>query len=192
MESYPLYWPEGWKRTDRYRRKENSQFSKGFAAYRDELFTEIRRLGGKKVVLSTSVPLRNDGLPYANFREPEDPGVAVYFEYKGRSMCFACDSYVRVRENLRAVSLTIGALRGIERWGASDMMERAFRGFTAIEDKGRSWRDILDISLPNPTKEDIQLAFKEKARTAHPDVGGSAEKFLELTQARDHALNSLK
>lgn len=194
MEAYPLYWPEGWKRTERYRRKENRQFSKGFATYRDELFVEIRRLGGKKVVLSTNIPLRNDGIPYANFREPEDPGVAVYFEYKRKPMCFACDSYRLVRENLRAVSLTINAIRGLERWGASDMMERAFRGFTAIEDKSGSWMKTLGFEPGELiTKDRIDQRYRSRSLEFHPDrPGGSADKFHALAVAREHALSSLE
>jgi hypothetical protein len=47
IEAYPLYWPEGWKRTESWRRQTNRRFSKGFAASRNELINEIRRLGGK-------------------------------------------------------------------------------------------------------------------------------------------------
>ena len=89
-------------------------------------------MGGSGVILSTNIPLRNDGLPYANSREPNDPGVAVYFQHKKREMCFACDAFKTVRENAYSIGKTIEALRGIERWGASDMMERAFRGFAAL------------------------------------------------------------
>jgi hypothetical protein len=72
------------------------------------------------------VQLRQDGLPYANRRAPSDTGAAVYFSYKGRQMCFACDKWQDVYDNIYAISKTIEALRGIERWGAGDMVEQAF------------------------------------------------------------------
>jgi hypothetical protein len=68
-------------------------------------------MGGSGVILSTNIALRNDGLPYANSREPNDPGVAVYFRYGKREMCFACDAYTTVRENAYAIAKSIEALR---------------------------------------------------------------------------------
>ncbi len=193
MESFPLYWPEGWTRTSPYNRKTNKQFIKNFAIARDQLLHEVSLLSGRNVILSTNIPLRNDGLPYANFREPNDPGVAIYFSYKDRPMCFACDKYSYVRENIRAVSLTIGALRGIERWGASDMMERAFRGFTAIPDKSNDWRQILEFSSGyKPTSEEIDNAFRELAKTYHPDMqGGNTNKMQDLVNAREQARKAM-
>ena len=43
----------------------------------------------------------------------------------------ACDLFREVRLNMHAIGLTIGAMRQIERCGASSMLERAFRGFMA-------------------------------------------------------------
>lgn len=193
IESYPLYWPDGWKRTSYYQRKQNNQFIKSFAVARDQLLHEVSMLGGRNVILSTNIPLRNDGLPYANFREPEDPGVAIYFNYKDRPMCFACDKYRYTRENIRAISLTIGALRGIERWGASDMMERAFRGFAAIEDKSNSWRDVLGFKPDErPTADEIDARFREQVKIHHPDSGGDARKFQLIISAREQARKALE
>jgi hypothetical protein len=45
---------------------------------------------------------------------------------------FACDKFEGVRHNLEAITLTIRAIRQIERCGASSMLERAFRGFSAL------------------------------------------------------------
>ena len=123
-EAFPLYWPEGWKRTA-YRRTSAFKIA-AFGKARDLLLAEIKRMGGTSIVLSTNISLRNDGLPYAGQRNPDDPGVAVYFLYKKRQMSFACDAYRKVEENAYAIAKTIEALRGIERWGASDMMERAY------------------------------------------------------------------
>jgi hypothetical protein len=65
-EAYPLSWPDGWKRVAR---RSRSRFEvSGFGKARDFLLAEIRRMGGTGVILSTNIPLRNDGLPYANSR----------------------------------------------------------------------------------------------------------------------------
>lgn len=128
-----------------------------------------------------------------NAREPEDPGVAVYFEYKGRPMCFACDQYRKTRENIRAISLTIAAIRAIERYGSSDMMERAFRGFTAIpEVTGEPWRTVFGFSATDLiTDEQIDAAFRKLALTEHPDHGGSSERFQRILNARKDARRAI-
>jgi len=38
---------------------------------------------------------------------------------------------------------------------------------------------------------EIEAAFRERVRTAHPDVGGSAQETRLLTEARDLLLGSL-
>lgn len=184
-ESYPLYWPEGWKRTT-YREK--SRFQTGFGAARKLLFDELGRMGASKVILSTSIPLRNDGLPRANVRPDRgDTGVAVYFQRKGKPMVFACDKYTDTCDNIYAIAKTIDAMRGIERWGASDMMERAFRGFSALPEKASSaWRDIIPVKS-EVTMADVDSAFRELAKAHHPDAGGNDERFRQIIQAREDA-----
>jgi hypothetical protein len=41
------------------------------------------------------------------------------------------------------------------------------------------------------TRADVLAAFRRKAKTAHPDAGGSAEAFQKLVEARDRLLASL-
>ena len=190
-EAYPLYWPEGWKRS-RYRVR--SKFKTGFGAARNLLFAELGRLGASKVILSTAIPLRSDGLPRANMRpDGGDVGVAVYFERKGKSMVFACDKYDRSEDNIYAIAKTIDAMRGIERWGASDMMERAFAGFKALESetKGDSWWSVLGCSATDPM-EAVDAAYRRKIKEVHPDAGGSHEEMSRVNLARDQARGRLR
>lgn len=186
-EAFPLYWPEGWKRA---RWRTRSAFKiQGFGRVRDLLFSEIRRMGGTSVVLSSNIALRRDGLPYANTREPDDPGVAVYFTHKKRQMCFACDQWKTVRENAYAIAKTIEALRGIERWGASDMMERAFTGFAALpEEASQPWRVVLNLENGAVTRDDVEASFRHLAKKFHPDMGGDRSEFEAIVRARDAAL----
>lgn len=193
-EAFPLHWPAGWPRAKNPAR---SRFDVSFVAARDGLFEEISRMGGRYPVLSTNVELRRDGLPYANQRTPEDAGVAVYFERKGKQMVFACDRWDRVKDNIRAIQKTIEAMRGIERWGASDILERAFSAFEALPAPGaparRAWREVLGFEPPYGviTRERIEGAFRLSAKRAHPDAGGSTEAFTELQKARDEALREI-
>ena len=194
-EAFPLHWPDGWPRT-KYPTK--SRFDVSFTEARDGLVAEVKRLGGRYIVISTDIETRQDGLPYANQRAPRDTGDAVYFERKGKQMVFACDRWNTVKDNMRAVAKTIEAIRGIERWGASEMLERAFSAFVALpapgETRKRAWRDVLGFNADKPgviTKERIEGAYRLAARKVHPDAGGSAEAFHELQQAREEALREI-
>lgn len=191
IEAYPLYWPEDRNRT-KYR--EHSRFKTGFGAARQFLIWEIERMGGSGVIISSNVPLRNDGLPRANQPEPIDPGIAVYFKYQKKDMVFACDKYTYIRDNIYAIGKTIEAMRGIERWGSSDMMERAFRGFAALPEKAeQGWRREFGFHADQiVTREDVQMVFRGLALKYHPDrPGGDAEKFMTVSRARDNAFKDL-
>jgi len=59
----------------------------------------------------------------------------AYVQNKQRfDYVIACDQFKEVRWNLNAVRLTIAAIRQIERCGTSSLLERAFRGFAALQE----------------------------------------------------------
>lgn len=191
MESYPLYWPDGWKRTPPSYRIQNNQFRQALGKYRDDLYNELDRLHAARQIVSTNIQTRGDGKLYATWKEPDDPGVAIYFRWNDKSMTMACDKYATVAQNIRAITLTIQAIRGIDRWGASDMMERAFRGFAALPEA--PWKQVLGFHNGDEvSKEIIEKKFVELAKIYHPDKeGGDEEKFREAVRAREAALASL-
>ena len=187
--AYPLAWPEGRPRTERPTR---ARFDVSFARARDELCTELQRLGARLPVLSTNVELRLDGLPYAGRPEPKDTGVAVYFQYADRQMCFACDRWDRVQDNIRAIERTINAMRGIERWGTGEMMKRAFSAFEALPNPARQdWRATLGLR-PDADLSDAEAAYRQGVKQFHPDrPTGDAEQFHKINQAIEQARKEL-
>ena len=184
IEVFPLCWPVGRART-RYPTRSN--FETTFAVARDELVAEVKRLGGRKLVLSTNIPLRQDGLPYASYRRVDDFGVAAYFEYDGKQVCFACDRWDRIEDNMRAIVKTIDALRGIARWGTGDMLKAAFTGFTALPAPGakKAWHEVLGVAAHAPTGV-VENAARVARSTSHPDrPGGSHDRMVEVNRAWD-------
>jgi DnaJ domain len=204
---YPLAWPIGWKRTepgrrvrapfstkrrsqtDSWPRSEALSMSDGI----DRLTSELRRLSAGAVVISTNVPIRNDGLPYATARMPDDPGVAVYFKLQGKDRCLACDRYTRLPDNMAAIAGHIESLRTIERYGVGTL-DQAFAGYTALPSPvahAIDWRDVLRLK-PDATLADVDDAYRALARQYHPDMGGSTELMQKITAARDAARSALR
>jgi len=186
MEAYPLQWPQGQPRTPDYMRRA-AAFKTTQNTAQIGVLEEIRRLGGRNPVISTMIRVRNDGLPYAQQGKISDPGVAVYFQYKKKPMCFACDKWKTIGDNMQAIRKTIEALRGIERWGSGEMMERAFTGFAALPNPEPHWSQVLDVAV-GASIEEIEAGFRRMAAKYHPDrEGGSSERMAQINAARDKA-----
>jgi hypothetical protein len=150
-------------------------------------------MGASNIILSSNLPIRIDGLPRAN-RPPDggDSGVAVYFKRHGKDMVFACDKFFEVCDNIYAIAKTIDAMRGIERWGASDMMDRAFSGFVGLPAKStQEWRDVLSMAGDSITVDQIESQFRILAKKYHPDAGGDRDQFELIVKARSDALREI-
>jgi DnaJ-domain-containing protein 1 len=194
IEAYPLCWPSDQLRTPGAQRDPGYQFKVTFGRARDELLHELQLMGAREVVVSTNIPVRNDGLPYANAREPDDAGIAVYFQQGKRSLVIACDSYRTTRANMRAIGATVAALRTIQRHGATSLLERAFTGFTALPPKGgeeRPWWEVLGVERA-ASAEQVKLAFRALAARHHPDAGGDHETMARISRAYAQAQESAR
>jgi hypothetical protein len=164
---------------------------RSIAQAREFVFDQVRLMGGKELIVSSNLELRNDGLPRSKQRQPSDKGIAIYFEYKGKPMCFACDKWSAIEDNLWSIGRTVEALRQIERDGSSDMLERAFTGFAALPAPvGSNWWEVLNITA-SANKEEIEDAFRSLAKQYHPDMaGGDTEKFIVVQKAYEAAIQS--
>jgi len=197
-QSYPLTWPIRLPRTkarseSRFRKPVRTGYGNrrhSIAEGRDKLFAELERLGAKKAILSTNLRLRLDGLPHSNQPNPEDPGVAIYFELKGKQIVLPCDRWQHVECNIWAIACHIETLRQQDRWGVGSV-EQAFAGYAALPEKTTEnpW-EILGI--PELASEPIIMdAYRRKAKEAHPDKGGSTEQFRAICEAKDIALATI-
>jgi hypothetical protein len=201
-EPFPLQWPPGWQRTPPDERCE-SRFLHGFSAALASLREELRKLHAANIVITSDLPVRRDGLPYAEGRRGTDPGIAVWFVHEGAERVIACDRYSSIADNIRAIALSTEAIRGLARWGASDMVSRAFQGFNALppgHGERTNWRHVLGLSLqlpivPNGASAKERQAILDVVRSnyrtliklAHTDVGGTNERAVELNLAMEAA-----
>jgi len=198
IPAFPLQWPAGWKRTAAAQRKRASFGKKSSTSHKAQLTvaealkrvrTVLRQMGVRdyNLIISTNVPLRQDGWPRSDSREPVDPGVAVYWQDTSKEgwprRCMAVDMYDRAADNLAAVAATLDALRAVKRHGGAEILDRSFTGFAAVEHKKADhWSDVLDCDR-NASTSEVREAFMRARSKAHPQNGGSNAEFHRVMEA---------
>lgn len=190
---YPLSWPTGWPRISANLRRTapfNKKVSNGryeetkplsVADATDRLQRELDLLRAKNVVLSTNMELRLDGRPRSDRAAPTDPGAAVYFIIAGKATSLACDKWDRVADNIAAIAKHIEALRGMDRWGVGSIAQ-AFAGYQALPNRD-PWWTVLDVPEGTSDRAVVEVAYRSKAKTAHPDQGGQRADWDRLQAA---------
>lgn len=188
--------------------RQPSPFSAGLTSTIELLDRELRHLDARRIVIGLALgegQIRLDGLPYASAR-PDHPGVLLAFDGRPGPLRFACDRY-RSRDpqpgwhhNLRAIALTLQALRAVERYGATADGQQ-YRGYAALPagkhevgtltveaaakviahfatGNAASWRPVLDD--PETRAAWVRVALKR----THPDQGGASDDFARVQAAR--------
>jgi hypothetical protein len=141
-------------------------------------------LQARQIVLQLAVAeadLRIDGLPRASAR-PEHPGVILAFDSKFGPLQYATDDFTTWQDNLRAVALSMEALRRVDRYGVSKRGEQ----YTG-------WRALPQTAGQFPSQEEAQRflddhgGYRDAARRFHPDnhETGDEEMFKRLQQAHE-------
>lgn len=182
--------------------RQHSRFKTSYGATEDLLFRELHHLRARDVVLEIDIQpwdLRLDGSLRANAK-PQGPRVCLYFTGKHGAMTMPCDTYWDWRDNIRAIALTLEALRACERYGATLTGEQ-YRGWTALPATTSvttrvqaAWQllaDTASMGLPAEgirTRAILDVLFRDAARIAHPDAGGSDERMAAVNRARETIL----
>lgn len=189
-QAFPLHWPAGFQRT---KRRQPARFRSTPGRSVSIIQREIELMDGKSIVISTNVPVKRDGTFYqsANISKIEDPGVAVYFVLDGEQRVVACDRWDRLHDNVHACALTIQAMRALDRWGASEILKRAFTGLVALP-APMDWKEVLGFKGYARTEAAVRAAYREAVKRAHPDAGGSAEEMHRVQQALQDGLKAVR
>jgi len=157
------------------------------------LTTELRALAARNVVIEIDVreqDLRIDGLPRSTAR-PEHPGVAVAFESRHGPLRYATAEYASAwgassgsaawAQNLRAIALSMQALRAVDRYGVSKRGEQ-YQGWRALPistDTGIETREQAEAFLNG--YGGLTAAIK----ATHPDAGGKDDDFRKVMRAKE-------
>jgi len=175
-QSYPLQWPNGWPREGS---KEKGKFQSTLAGALAALRNEVKLMGGSDLVLSSNVTLGQD--------RPKDPAVVAYFTYQKMQVAIPCDRWQLVEHNVKAIALTIEAMRGMNRWGAKHMVRAMFTGFVALpapSSESTAWWDVLEVKS-DASHEVVTANYRRLAKDHHPDAGGTAEMMAKINAAYD-------
>jgi hypothetical protein len=190
---YPLEWPIGWARA---RTRYPAKFGRGGAGAllvraREDLLHELELLDAEQVQISTNLQVNARG-DWRNALEPTDQGAAVYFLLANHARALACDKWLRVADNLHALALHVGAIRGQLRWGVGSV-DQAFGGYKALPAMGarKLWYEVLAIPH-TASKAEIEKKRLELLGKLHPDrPGGDAEAAADVNAAYREALEVL-
>lgn len=169
-----------------------------------QLHAELAHLKGKNPRLLIAVlpeQLRKiDGRLRAG-EKPWHPGVILEFDTPDGKMRFPSDGYRKWEDNLRAVVLTLRALRDIDRWRVTTGQQ--YGGFLALE-QGRAAGSagvtsldgalaiigrILSTNLTAADLAEIRPLVRAAQRVTHPDTGGDAGDFAQLEMAETYLRN---
>src|SRR5258708_11366739 len=116
------------------RNRQWPRFKAGYQDTLDLLESEISKLGGRHIVLQVDLAerdIRIDGLPRSNARYGAHPGVVVSFESRFGPLRYATDEFAEWKANLRAIALSLKALRDVDRYGVSKRGEQ-YTGWRAL------------------------------------------------------------
>lgn len=180
--------------------RRQTPFSATWTTTLDLLDREIWMLGGRTWVLQIDVEERwinRDGTLSAR-ANPRSPAIRVCFESRHGPLMYAADRFDRWQANVRAVALSLEALRKVDRYGVANSGEQ-YRGWQAISSQPATmtrtqaaefihhWADEPLITPADILRDQATLtrAYRLAAKRTHPDVTGDLDTFKRLNVARD-------
>lgn len=144
-----------------------------------KLADEIGKLDGHDVMFGVGLrpeDIRMDGLPRANARPLSHPGVEISFDSRHGRLTYATDAHEDWKHNVRAIALSLEALRAVNRYGVSKRGEQ-YAGWAQLTAGG-----------PDATRGQqlVERAggLKAALMSHHPDHGGAARDFADVQAYR--------
>lgn len=193
---------EQWPGKKRQRHQQKcAAFKASYLQTLDKLESELEKLRASNILIQayfTHAQVRNDGWP-KTAAVPSESGVVLSFDSPKGPLSFPCDTYQTYDDNLRAIALSLEALRAVDRYGVTQGNEQ-YKGWARIEapKPGRTWesaemaaRFIADHADGVTTDEVLNIrdmrtyAYRRAAAKLHPDnqQTGSHDGFVKLQAA---------
>jgi hypothetical protein len=204
-------WPNEYR--DGKSEYERCRFKATWSKTKALLMRELEKVGAKGAVLMTGHYPRDitrEGLPRVDARSPRFPGVVVAFQKWNLSVKrydviqFPCETYDHWEDNLRAIALSMEALRAVDRYGVTRHSEQ-YAGWTKkVESRAgvqggklspesaalvlaacaSASGEQFSSALIQSDECEMERSYKVAAKEVHPDVGGSEASMAKVNEAR--------
>lgn len=174
---------------------ERSRFKAEWTDTLDLLERELDHLSARDVILQADVDereIRNDGMLRSNACVRSD-GIVLTFQSSQGTLSFPCDKFDSWKDNVRAIALSLEALRKVDRYGVTKNAEQ-YRGWKALEDKSKAgsfstqleaWqflnRHAETGKFENAVKdrETLKKIHRSAVTRYHDDTTGGSEEIVK-------------
>lgn len=182
--------------------RKHGQFRASYQQTLDLLEKELSHLNARNVVIQVALEpgdIRMDGRPRSNAKKPAHPGVIVSCDTKQGPLMFPCDTYWEWKDNLRAIALSLEALRSVDRYGVTKRGEQ-YKGWSQLppasspeSDLEKAARFLVDHTEYRLWRWEqvvrdagvFREAYQQAVKKCHPDTGGSHDLFIQFQGAAD-------
>lgn len=183
--------------TPPHKRRSRWTFKAGWNDTLNLLDREIENLGAREFIIEADFKesdIRLDGVPRANARQPQFPGVRVFFESRHGPLVYQADNCEFWQHNARSIALGLEALRAVDRYGITHRAEQ-YTGFRAIGPGANSTRVTFEnadaavrwlrshAGLAGADGLSVRSLARLVARNVHPDAGGARDDWDRYEQA---------
>lgn len=161
-----------------------SPFTAKYAVTLEELERELKMLNARNAVIQIGLKegqIRQDGWPKSNAAAPSYPGVIIDFDSKHGHLRYATDEFGHYEDNMRAIALSLEALRKVDRYGVSRRGEQ-YAGWKALNSGEHVEGDVERGKVLIKEHGSVKAALS----ATHPDHDGDADDFRAVTAAREH------
>lgn len=142
---------------------------------------ETDMLNAKNIVMQFAITereVRIDGAIRADAR-PQHPGIILSFDSKFGSLQYATDIFDKWQDNVRAIALSLEALRKVDRYGVSKRGEQ-YTGWKALPAPDSEMTEVQAKTLLESYGGERQAL-----KSTHPDAGGKVNDFRRVQKARE-------
>jgi hypothetical protein len=156
------------------------------------LASELRHLEARGISIELDMEprmFRNDGLPRSDARASSD-GVRLTFTSKFGPLRYETAEFTGRwgeagwQQNLRAIALSMEALRKVDRYGVSKRGEQ-YRGWRALPVGTDPADSIATVEQARAFLGRWNGDWKAAVRATHPDQGGDPDDFRRVMKAKE-------
>ncbi len=149
---------------------QRSQFQATYPKTLRDLERELDHLDAHSVTVQAGYPsdrIRNDGWPYSSAR-PEHPAVVLQFMRNKELLTFRSHKYATFEENLRAIAMTMEALRRVDRYGVVE---------------GEQYQGFKQIAAPSVETTRLEKLIQMRDRATTEGERQAAQAAIDRVQA---------